>query len=253
MDQAIAQLPDYHVRLFDESFGIRTVGLRRMTKDRQDFVWLLYRNRVKRFDGKRITEFFPGEGLTSIFCDPGNQVWVSSTTTLYRFVNDHTGFRPVEIAAAGPLQLGAVFQLPGKPVWLLTSEGFFSYEQQSGKFRKLKAPFPGAPFNIRQYSLSTYANTLFYCSANYVYRNAPNKALIDSLPVTGIYSVNALNEQQALVTNWKNQSFLYDFSQQKFSRLASGNICHISQTIFWRSMMYCTSVRTGICWQAPRD
>lgn len=212
-----AQLPDYHIRLFDESFGIRTVGLRRMTKDHNGFVWLMYHNRVKRFDGKRIKEFFPGERLTAILCDRQNQVWVSSVNELYTFQDDHAGFNSIEVDPARKPQLGAIFQLPGKPVWLLTTCGIYEYDRQAKKFNKLKnSSFPGSPpFNIKQYSLSAYNNTVFYCSASYLYRNNTATGQCDSLPVSELYSVNALNEQEALVSDWKNQSFLYNFSLQK--------------------------------------
>ncbi|NII29424.1 GAF domain-containing protein [Pseudoflavitalea sp. X16] len=213
---ADAQLPDYHIRLFDESFGIRTVGLRRMTKDQHGFVWLMYHNRVKRFDGKRIREFFFGERHNSILCDRENQVWVSSPDKLYLFKDDHTGFKEIEVDTVARLQLGVMFQLPGRPVWLLTARGLYAYDAQAGKFSQLKTPFPGSyPFNTRQYALSTYNHFVFYASATYIYRNNTATSQCDSLPVSELYSVNALNEQQALVTDWKNQSFLYDFSSQK--------------------------------------
>ena len=213
---ANAQLPDYHIRLFDESFGIRTVGLRRMTKDQHGFVWLMYHNRVKRFDGKRIKEFFPGERHSSILCDRENQVWVTSADKLYAFKDDHAGFQVMEVDTAAKPQPGVIFQLPGQPVWLLTTLGMYGYDRQTGKFNKLKIPFPGAyPFNNRQYALSTYNNFVFYASASHLYRNNTATGRCDSLPVSELYSVNALNEQEALVTDWKNQSFLYDFSHQK--------------------------------------
>lgn len=217
---ANAQLPDYHIRLFDENFGIRTVGLRRMTKDHYGFIWLMYNNRVKRFDGKRIKEFFPGERLNSLLCDRENQVWVSSVDKLYTFKDDHAGFRTVEIDTTGNPQLGTVFQLPGQPVWLLTTRGLYAYNTGTGKFSKLKTSLHGTPpFNIRQYAFNTFNNTLFYCSVGYVYRNNTATGKCDSLPVSELFSVNPLNEQEVLVTDWKNQSFLYDFSRQTMQPL----------------------------------
>lgn len=212
----MAQLPDYHVRLFDDNSGIRTVGLRRITRDRNGFIWLLYHNQVKRFDGKRITVFFPGERLGSILCDRQNRIWVTGIKGLYLFNNDQADFRNVAVDTVWRPSPGNIFELPGQPVQLLTTRGIYTYDSLTGSFRPPAGAFPGAPpFHTRQYSLSTFGNTVFYCAAGNLYRKKPGYC--DSLPVSDLYSVNALSEQAALVSNWKNQSFLYDFSAQKIS------------------------------------
>ncbi len=212
----MAQLPDYHVRLFDDNSGIRTVGLRRITRDQNGFVWLLYHNQVKRFDGKRITVFFPGERLNSILCDRQNRIWAAGINGLYLFANDQTGFRQMAIDTAGRPSPGNIFQLPGQPVQLLTTRGIYAYDSLARAFRLQKGAFTGTPpFHNRQYSLSALDNTVFYSAGGYLYRK--NRHRCDSLPVNDLYSVNALDGQTALVSDWKNQSFLYDFSLQKIS------------------------------------
>jgi len=52
-----AQLPDYHVQLFDERNGVHTSLMQGIVKDHYDFVWILYRDRIQRYDGKETMEF----------------------------------------------------------------------------------------------------------------------------------------------------------------------------------------------------
>src|SRR5687768_5119792 len=133
-----AQLPDYHVQQFDERFGIRSWGLLKMIMDKKDFIWLMYTNRIQRFDGKRIKEFFLGEGNKFIFCDNNNGIWVSSTKGVYKFENDRRGLQPVTVDTTGRPQPGNIFQFPGKTVWLLTNRGFYEYDSTIKKFKPLE-------------------------------------------------------------------------------------------------------------------
>lgn len=58
-----AQLPDYHVQLFDESFGVRTSEVRKVIVDKAGFVWIMHEDRIQHFDGKQIIDFVIDENM----------------------------------------------------------------------------------------------------------------------------------------------------------------------------------------------
>ena len=73
---AIAQMPDYHVQVFNEEDGIHASKIIDMTMDDNNFLWLLYSDRVCRFDGKRIKEFkIEEDRLVSIEKDRKNMIY----------------------------------------------------------------------------------------------------------------------------------------------------------------------------------
>src|SRR5689334_8186400 len=95
---ASSQMPDYHVQVFSESSGISNYNIRSLVRDQNDFLWILYDNRIQRFDGKQVKEFYLDIGLFSIICDAHNRIWCTSKNKVNRFQNDHSGFIPVKIA-----------------------------------------------------------------------------------------------------------------------------------------------------------
>src|SRR5690606_21512676 len=118
---AIAQMPDYHVQVFNEEDGIHASKIIDMTMDDNNFLWLLYSDRVCRFDGKRIKEFkIEEDRLVSIEKDRKNMIWANSGSALYRFKNDKEGFLPVKTDTASQPQLISMVELPGTERRLLT-------------------------------------------------------------------------------------------------------------------------------------
>ena len=52
----ICQLPDYHVQLFDQRYGMNS-NLQRAIKDHRGFIWMWSAENIFRFDGKNMKTF----------------------------------------------------------------------------------------------------------------------------------------------------------------------------------------------------
>lgn len=209
------QLPDYHIQLFDESHGLRT-DIDRVIKDDHEFIWLMYNDRVQRFDGHQVDEFFIGGALNSIFSDQDGKIWLTARTHVYRFENDNDGFIEVAIDSAGKPTIGNVFQLPGKEVWLLTDLGFYRYDPDQSKFSPVTDDLYNmeTPVNIRRFSFRVYENTFFYSSNDTIWSQDVLTGNKLHFPFKNLFGLYALNKFQLIVSSWKSHTFLLDLQKQ---------------------------------------
>ncbi len=227
---SFAQLPDYHVQLFDASFGVRTYEVKKVIKDQQDFLWILHNDRVQRFDGRHINDFLFEEEPHSILCDRNNRVWVSSGSKLYRFSNNHKGFQVVPVDTIKNLGIYHLFQLPGKELWVLTSKGFYILDSSKQVFRKHPDPTLGNLKQLQNRGIDESTNTLFFSTTDsliaYSLKTRIRRAL--PLPQYNIRTVNALSDDLAFVSIWKGILYLYDFSKNEIKTIdLSGHLKNV--------------------------
>ena len=217
---ANAQLPDYHVRIYSEKSGLRGHGLLGMVRDQKDFLWLLYRNRIQRFDGKYVREYRVENNLTDIFCDEKNRVWVSSSDHLYQYTNDKTGFTAIPFDTVHKTPFGKFFQAASRDMWLHTSDGFYRFDSSSQQFRQYVHPvLKRIPrFNARYFD--NYRSTLFFFTPDsLVHAFNIENGTMRSLPIANVFEINAISEELAVITTWERKSYWFDFANQTVTRI----------------------------------
>ncbi len=215
--QAKSQLPDYHVRLFDESYGFSSYSPQQIIQDQLDFVWILYRDRVQRFNGKQVKEFLPGERLLGVLCDRQNRLWVVGFHGVYLFINDHEGFKKLAFDTSGDFSMGHIFQLTGKPLWLQTSKGFYELDSSTLNFNKINLPELQVklPIDIRHFSV--FENTIFFSNSDSVFSvDLVNRSRV-SLKGKDNYGYYSLSRNQLLLSTWNNISWWYDFANKRIT------------------------------------
>ena len=207
-----SQLPDFHVRVFNESVGIRNYTIRSVIKDKHQFIWVLYHDGVQRFDGKRVWNFDVVDPRY-ILCDSKNRIWVTSFNQLYKFENDRDGFLPVNLDNK-KMRVGAVFELADKQLYLQTENGFYRFDQGSQQFGLLNWAFP-LQNRIDVTQFDSYGQTIFFQAKDSIYcYNASTKA-IRSLAATNVYRFQAISNERLLLSGWDYVSWWYDFSLGK--------------------------------------
>ena len=87
---AKAQLPEYHLQIFDYPSGIRPDAITSMDKDQKGMLWILYRSQVQSFDGKEVQNFRPSPRVNSMLCDKKGHIWVCSDKEVFLF-SEKTG------------------------------------------------------------------------------------------------------------------------------------------------------------------
>ncbi|HZV69017.1 MAG TPA: histidine kinase [Saprospiraceae bacterium] len=215
-----SQLPDYHVQIFDERHGLRT-DMDHVIRDKSGFVWLMYSDRVQRFDGKNVNEFYVGENLVAIFSDITGDVWVTAKKSVYRFENSKKGFIPIPVDSTKDITIGSVFQFPGKEVWIITSQGFYAYDRsRSGFYPVTDEKFKtNLPVNVRRYTNDLWENIFFYNCRDTIWAQNFETGHKEYLPFKGLYGLHALNDHQLIISSWKGHTFFYDFQKQEIENI----------------------------------
>ncbi len=216
-----AQLPDYHVQLFDESFGIRTSYLRRLTIDHEHFVWLLFPNHVQRFDGQGVRDYPFDDNLYFSFCDRLGRVWVASQNQVYRFDKSCDEFEVIRLDTLSSPDISLLCQ-PNEHdgLWVLTRQGFYIFNDDTQEFHPHPDPLLGhLNFEVNKGDVSEDGyvlqspDSLIYIAKKDLHRYAlPH-------PGTGIRWVCSIRGGKALVSLWRGKVILYDFLKNEYREL----------------------------------
>ncbi|MBX3242616.1 MAG: histidine kinase [Chitinophagaceae bacterium] len=218
---AKAQLPDYHLQLFDYPTGILPNEIRSMTKDKQRMVWILYNTLVQRFDGKEVQNFrLPGQ-LAHLSCDSRGRIWVSSRMEVFLFSQEKGSFSRVKIERkTDQMLIGPVIERKDGSIYLLTSAGFYEFRLQDTLFVPLKNN-PFARLNILNSSLIN--DVVFVNNDISLYKWNIGTGAVDSMPGGDIYGIYPITEDSILVTAVGREVEWYDFSRHRTGRLFTGH------------------------------
>lgn len=156
-----AQLPQYHAQVFGAEQGIVAGSITDVFKDRQQFVWITAGSKLQRFDGRNVYDHAFESHILQALCDRDNQIWVLSGQKIWRSQDSRMAFRAV-IPDTSDGKPCAIFQLPGHPVCLLTTQGFFDWNEKTWAFRQHQTALPPAQFAPGNVRFDTCGTTIFY-------------------------------------------------------------------------------------------
>ena len=213
--QVIGQLPNYHVQFFDETTGIRTGNFQRidMTKDQDNFLWILQTTTVQRFDGKQVNDYSFNENLVSILCDLQGRIWVSTEKKVYRFHPKKKKFEPI-FSAAPKEVIGKIFQFRDTEVWLQTSSGFFEFDQQHQAFNSMLKEVPESHRMLVK-NFAWFKNVLFFQYFDTLYSYNIKTGVKKSLRKAPGIDLFSFSEDLVISTNWTFYSYWHDFEKGK--------------------------------------
>ncbi|HZI53140.1 MAG TPA: hypothetical protein VFD56_05545, partial [Chitinophagaceae bacterium] len=216
------QSSDYHVQFFDEASGINAGAFQKIdiTKDKDNFLWILQTTKAQRYDGKNAVDFSFDERLVSILCDVNGVVWVTTETSVYRFLHDRKEFEVVSIAAKKQDAVGKVFQLKDRPVWLQTSDGFFEYDDKQNIFKRVLADVP-LTNNITRRNFAFFKWVLFFQNGDTLYSYDLSTKQIKRLPREPGVDLLPVSESKLLSTSWEYITYWFDFEKQQIQPVMS--------------------------------
>lgn len=207
---AKAQLPDYHIQLFDHTTGIKPGSIRNIVKDQKGFLWILYLREVQRFDGRK-TETFKIDGeFSTLFCDNQGRIWVASYDKVLRFHEELRAFREVGLPTIEASAKLPVFQTPDGKIWMHSASGLFPYDEEHDKFGPNPAPIPvQKPYSTRVFN--SYGYSEFILHDSWLYRYNMRTRQLDSLTNLNGMVIHPFNEDSVAVTTWDGTSYWYNF------------------------------------------
>lgn len=211
-DATRAQLPDYHLQLFDYTSGIQPGTISAVSRDKKGCLWVLYRRQVQRFDGKRTVTFKQGQVLDNLLCDDNGRVWVSTAHKIFLFSEEKGDFKQIYISSPdSSIISGPVFQTNDKNIILLTNKGLFKYDVAGNTFRSWhdKLPVPAAyPLPLAAFQ----DDLLFYQNGRNLLRYDLHTEKIDSLPSMDFNRIYTINRDSVVVSSWDGKSYWMNFA-----------------------------------------
>ena len=215
MGYLFAQLPDYHVQFFGESYGIST-DIEDVMRDSRGFIWMSTAEHIQRFDGKNVTEF-PFKGFVrTLICDNSGGIWVNSSSKISKFQNDHFGFMEYPFDTTPNVSFGRFFKPPGEDIWIQTSLGFYKWNASNQKFEPASIPELQTEAQISTQRFSIYGSTIFFDAGDSTY--AVDIKRHTRLAMKRIRSqgwMNAVSDHELLVTIRGDSTAWYDLKNQR--------------------------------------
>lgn len=213
-----AQLPDYHIQMFDYNLGVKPGTIRGITKDQKGFLWIQHPRLIQRFDGRKTESFNPGGNYAGMICDDNGKLWVYTTDKLFCFEEKIKDFKEVKLPQIDPGF--RLFQATDKKLWLLSKKEILEYEEKTGAFhpisKKISVP---APYNTRLFAI--HQQSLFINHGSQLYRYNLQSGEVDSLENLDGMFVFPLNEDSAAVTTWDGTTYWYNYKARKITPVYS--------------------------------
>ncbi|HRP32399.1 MAG TPA: histidine kinase [Agriterribacter sp.] len=218
-----AQLPEYHLQVFDYPNGIRPDNVVALAKDKRGMLWILYWSQVQRFDGKEVQNYRPPGRLGSILCDKKGRIWVTSDKEAFIFSEKTGTFEKVGIEDQGTQRdIGQIVELPDGRIWLQTDGGFAQFNDQVVQFEPVGGRFSSSSIMDTDVC-ALLGNVLFVHNSRFIYQYNISTGETDSLPGGALYGIYPVSEDSILVSSRYATAQWYRFSNRSITAATLGN------------------------------
>lgn len=204
-----AQLPDYHLQLFNHTSGIRPGNINKVVKDTKGFVWISYPRQIQRFNGRKVDVFKAGGSITGLFCDTEGRVWAQTGKSISKFNEERQNFEQTEVESEAATDFGGMFQTPDKQLHVLGGNGLYRYDDKRCAFvQSYKLPVP-LPYGVRIFAHKAW--TIFFAHDSSIYRYDLLTKKTAKLPNRNLMVMFEAGEDSLLASSWSGNSYWYNF------------------------------------------
>lgn len=209
-----AQLPDYHLQMIADQEGLLSAEIISMTRDRKGYLWLLSSSSVQRTDGRQCWYYPVNESARQIFTDSAGRIWLLAGTSVYRFVNDFTGFQPVPFLKDNDRVPLAIFYSDGH-IYLICNRGLQQWSEKTGSF-VANSHFRISPAENLTRIFAVSRDYIFISGSDSLYSLHRQTGQVESMPSgINVSALVALSYNQVLVSDFSSRTFHFDFSQKQ--------------------------------------
>ena len=204
-----AQVEQFPIRTFNKAYGLQ-YDFKKVVQDSTDFIWIMYRNAIQRFDGKTMRTFISGKNCNSLTVDEGGVVWASIEKDIYKFNAATLKFEKITSIDTNEKFL---FQNGGN-IFYITATGIFSYDSDADRFFENNSSLYSLPQELklsRDY-FSNFEKTLFYKVGDSICRHDLRNGIKDYETFNELRNVHALSRTEVIVSNWESKAWYYNFS-----------------------------------------
>ncbi len=198
------------VRLIEHGGGLH-YGSKKLMQDSADFVWIMYDDQLQRFDGRRMETFLSGAGFYSMLCDTAGRVWATQRHKVWRYDADINRFRAVQ--TDDTINNKALYQTVTGQLKYLSADGSYVYDPATDRFSLDSGAIGemGYQPTIDFERFSYAGHSLFVTVGDTLYRHRLIDGTVQGRVFSEFRKVTALTADRAVVSDWRNKSWLYDF------------------------------------------
>lgn len=213
IQQICGQTATYHVQAIYPPGMMATGDIIQITKDDNGFLWLLFPNKVQRYDGKNFLSFSFDDRCLNIQQDAEGTIWLANRQAIYRFKNAYTGFEKIPAYSADSVQYLALLAGPHKKIYLLRQKSIQQWNNKTQQFDSL-------PISISRKDnsfafLKSMGNCIFYQkSISALGRYNISTGMEDSITVTNSNFLFPLTEDSVWVRQDIDRTAMVSFSSK---------------------------------------
>lgn len=218
----MAQFQEYQLQFFDYPVGIRSDDILSLGNDQKGRLWILYRSKVQRFDGKESQTFAYAPRFKSLLCDKRGRIWISSEKEVSLFSEQTGTFNSVNVENDDQdLKLGLLVELSDGRIWMITNKGFYEFDPSTRIFQKAVTKLPN-DIPLLEDVFVCHKDKLFFHNEQYVYRYSLTTGQLDSLKGGLLYDIFPVSEDSVLINLRNVNPRWYQFSTRSISRASLG-------------------------------
>ena len=215
------QSPNYPVREFNTQHGLQ-YDIVKIVKDTKGFIWLMYLDKIQRFDGKNTDTYFENGRIYSLFVDTQGDVWATTRKGIFRFDRQNSRFSAIASKETAPIAR-VIFEPEKGQLCYISRSGIYVYDKVLNRFitSGLHSHQLNPEVNLSIFAFSYVNHTLYYCTGNILWRHniqsgkADKKVFWEIKSFREIRRVLALSEQEIIITTWQDTSWYYNFSTKQ--------------------------------------
>ncbi|WP_299434577.1 GAF domain-containing protein [uncultured Aquimarina sp.] len=210
---------EYPIRVFTKTDGLR-YDFKSILQDKQDFIWIRYRDEIQRFDGANMKSFLKGERKHSLILDDSGVVWVSSGQNIYKFNSNHQVFEKVENSSK--IRGTKILLKPYDDTFQFVSDsGIYEYQKKSNTFIKNENRTHTLDDNIKIRSeyVSNFKHVLYYKVGDSICQQNLKSGQKSYKHIFEIRNVLAQSEEAYIVSNWESKAWYYNSSSDTMHKL----------------------------------
>src|SRR5687767_14554402 len=132
---AFAQLPDYQLQKLQEQDGLKTSGLRSITRDKEGFLWFATTTFVQRFDGRQTLKYPCTETVREIVVDSQNRKWAVTANDIHLLTDALKGFKKTGFDSSSTGPIIHVYETEGGNFWVAKTKQHYVFDERAGIFR----------------------------------------------------------------------------------------------------------------------
>ncbi len=197
---------------FGKEVGIKGYELKNLMQDKNGFIWLLYGDKLQRFDGQEATTELIREGMIDCILTSRNEFLINTSDSLWRY---HPISKNLKAVSPPPTKakLGR-WLISNQQAFLLTSQGVWQLSEND-RWHKVNLTTK-EPIDLR--IASSNGSKAYVATVSEVYC-LEKEVVKKRIPFPQIQSIVSVDDSLLILSNWRTEAYLVNLNSGLQTRL----------------------------------